>query len=56
MAVKASGKDFECHVCMVLEIDDDGRIRRIDEYYNKQWDDGVAEQDYTVLKGASMKL
>lgn len=54
--MKASGKDFKCHVCMVLEIDETGKIGRIDEYYNKKWDDGVQESDYAVLKGASLKL
>lgn len=55
VAVKASGKDFRCHVCMVMEINTEGKIKRIDEYYNKQWDDGVREGEYNVLKGASLK-
>lgn len=54
--MKASGKDFKCHVCMVMEIDQAGKICRIDEYYNKRWDDGVHESDYAVMKGASLKL
>jgi len=55
IAVKASGKDFKCHVCMIIQIDDLGKITRIDEYYNKQWDEGVREEEYLVLKGASLK-
>jgi hypothetical protein len=39
---------------MLIEIDGSGRITRIDEYYNKKWDEGVSEQLYTVLKGESM--
>lgn len=55
VAVKASGKDFVCHVCMVVEIGEDGKINRIDEYYNRRWDDGVAEREYAVMKGPSAK-
>lgn len=53
--MKASGNDFVCHVCMVMKIDDSGRIEKIDEYYNKRWDDGVAEEKYVTMKGASLK-
>ncbi|GAM91155.1 hypothetical protein ANO11243_092020 [Dothideomycetidae sp. 11243] len=49
--IKASGKEFECPVCMVMEIDDEGRITKIDEYYNKRWDEGVNPSGYTVMKG-----
>jgi ketosteroid isomerase-like protein len=55
VAVKATGKDFVCHVCMVIELDDDGKITRIDEYYNRRWDDGIEESEYAVMKGASTK-
>lgn len=55
VAVQASGKDFVCHVCMVLKIDEDALIREIDEYYNKRWDEGVGEGEYGVMKGASLK-
>lgn len=55
VAVKASGKDFRCHVLMLIEIDDQGLITRIDEYYNKRWDDGIREREYTVLDGPSTK-
>lgn len=40
---------------MVFQIDDNGKFTRIDEYYNKHWEDGVRDQDYLVMKGASMK-
>ena len=55
IAVKASEKDFKCHVCMIFDIDQSGKIRRIDEYYNKRWDDGIHETEYAVLKGASLR-
>lgn len=55
LAVKATGKDFKCHVCMIIQIDESGRLTRIDEYYNKHWEDGVPEQQYLVMSGASMK-
>lgn len=55
VAVKASGKDFKCHIGFVVDIDESGRIKRIDEYYNKRWDDGIPEQDYVVMKGDSLK-
>lgn len=38
-----------------MDIDENGKINRIDEYYNKRWDDGIPEQDYVVLTGDSMK-
>lgn len=50
VAVKASGRDFECHVCMIIAIDANGKITRIDEYYNKLWDQGIREDKYAVLK------
>lgn len=49
VAVKASGNDFKCHVCMIMEIDENGKIKRIDEYYNKLWDQGIQEDKYAVL-------
>jgi len=55
VAVKASGKEFVCHVCFVMAIDEEGKITRIDEYYNRRWDEGVAEEEYMVMRGASNK-
>lgn len=49
IAVKASGKDFVCHMCMVVAVDIDGKITRIDEYYNKKWDDGIRENNYIIM-------
>ena len=56
IAVKGTGKNFKAHVCMVLKIDDGGLITRIDEYYNRAWDEGVQESEYNVVRGASLKL
>ena len=50
VAVKGTGKNFKAHVCMVLKIDDDGLITRVDEYYNKRWDEGVVETEYKIMK------
>ncbi|KIW54463.1 hypothetical protein PV05_06819 [Exophiala xenobiotica] len=55
VAVKASGKDYVCHVCLIAEIDEQGRITKMDEYYNRRWDDGIPQEKYAVLKGASLK-
>lgn len=55
VAVKASGRVFECHVVMVMEIDEGGLVTRIDEYYNRRWDEGVREGEYAVVKGGSLK-
>lgn len=56
MAVKGTGKEFEAHVCMVLRIDGaTGKIERIDEYYNKLWDEGKNEASYVKMTGASIK-
>ena len=49
VAVKASGNEFMCHVCMIYRIDTDGLITRIDEYYTKNYDDGMGESEYKVL-------
>jgi hypothetical protein len=40
---------------MLIEIDQGGLVTRIDEYYNKKWDEGIREQQYAVIRGASMK-
>lgn len=50
VAVKATGKEFETHVCMVMTVEDDGRIRTIHEYYNRAWDDGKHESKYAVMR------
>ena len=55
VAVKASGKEYKCLVCMVMRISDEGMIERIDEYYNRRWDDGVAEEEYKIIKDGSLK-
>ncbi|KIW11628.1 hypothetical protein PV08_10930 [Exophiala spinifera] len=55
VVVKATGKDYVCHVCMVMEIDQDGLVTKVDEYYNRRWDDGVAQKDYVVMRGASIQ-
>jgi ketosteroid isomerase-like protein len=55
VAVKATGKDFECHVGMLMEVNEAGRITRINEYYNREWSDGIRQQQYTVMKGGSLK-
>jgi hypothetical protein len=39
---------------MVIEIDQHGQITRIDEYYNKKWDEGIGDEQYTVVSGASI--
>lgn len=58
--MKANGRDFVAHVLLLMEVDCDGEsgrglITKIDEYYNKAWWDGVGEDQYLVIKGASMK-
>jgi ketosteroid isomerase-like protein len=50
VALQASGKHFECHVCMVIEIDNQGKIVRIDEYYNKRWDEGRSKDRYVCMQ------
>ena len=40
---------------MIMQIDNSGSITRIDEYYNKNWDEGILEEEYVVLKGARPK-
>lgn len=40
---------------MVIEVSDEGKITRIDEYYTKIWEDSIHQEEYTVIKGASMK-
>lgn len=49
LALKASGRDFDCHVCMVIDIDDSLRITTIHEYYNKNWDQGISQDKYKVM-------
>ena len=54
-AVKVSGKKSKCHMCMVMEIDDEGKVGRIDEYYNKRWDDDTREEEYAVMRASSLE-
>lgn len=56
VAVRASASNFVCHVLMLLKVDDEsGQILSIDEYYNKHWEDGIAEERYIEMVGASIK-
>ena len=55
VAVKASGKDFVCHCCALIDIDTDGKITKIDEYYTKRWDDGTPQSEYKEIRGSSMR-
>ncbi|KAK3100951.1 hypothetical protein LTR53_018703, partial [Teratosphaeriaceae sp. CCFEE 6253] len=55
VAVKATGQAFECHVCMLIRVNEDKKIYRLDEYYNKQWDNGIAEEKYLLMKGKSIR-
>ncbi|KAK3707450.1 hypothetical protein LTR37_012092 [Vermiconidia calcicola] len=55
VAVKATGKAFECHICMLIRVNEAGKIYRLDEYYNKQWDNGIAEEKYLIMKGQSIQ-
>ena len=41
---------------MVMSIGEDGKIKRIDEYYHKFWDEGVRETEYTRMEGGSLKV
>lgn len=50
VAVKASGKEFETHLCCIMRFDERSRIKRIDEYYTRNWDEGTAEEQYRILK------
>lgn len=56
VVVEAHGKDFKNHVCFVVDIDKDGLIRKIDEYYNRIWEDGIPADMYKRIDGPSMKL
>ena len=40
---------------MVMKIDEDGLIERIDEYYNRRWDEGIPEADYFRMRGSGLK-
>ena len=51
VVVKASGKRFENHICFVLNINEEGFITKIQEYYNKAWDNGVHMDKYTRMSG-----
>ncbi|KAF7191927.1 hypothetical protein HII31_06737 [Pseudocercospora fuligena] len=46
IAVKASGKRFVTPIFTTFGFDDAGKIKRIDEFYTKNWDDGVEEGEY----------
>jgi hypothetical protein len=54
LSMKATNKTFATTVGMVLKIDEDGKILRIDEY-DRKWEDGIPESEYVVMEGGKKK-
>ena len=50
VAVKATGKTFVTPISTVFMFDVDGKITRIDEFYTKNWWDGVEEEAYRIVR------
>ncbi|MCJ1354341.1 MAG: hypothetical protein MMC33_004329 [Icmadophila ericetorum] len=48
---KASGRRWNCHVCFVLGVDEEGRVERVDEYFPRDFDEGVGVDGYVVRHG-----
>lgn len=47
----ASGKTFRANVLILLKINEEGKIQRVDEYYTATLDEGVDVEDYKLLDG-----
>ena len=45
----ASGKSFQANVLILLRINDDGKIERVDEYYTATLDEGVDLKSYSLM-------
>ena len=56
IVAKAKGQEFTMHVCTVVEVNEEGKTTRVDDYYNKVWEDGIPQAEYVVMKGASIKV
>ena len=45
----ASGKSFQTNVLVLLRINDDDKIERVDEYYTATLDQGVDLEGYLLM-------
>ena len=41
IVVKAKGQKLTTHVCMVVEVNEEGKITRVDECYDKVRENGI---------------
>ena len=56
---RASGKSFQTNVLILLHINGDGKIERVDEYYTATLDQGVDLKGYPLMnsnKSGTVKL
>ncbi|KAL9117260.1 MAG: hypothetical protein Q9187_006206 [Circinaria calcarea] len=53
-AREATGKRFATHVCFVLGIDEEGKIKKVDEYLPMDFDDGTDVDGYKVRDGRAV--
>lgn len=49
----ASGKDFQANSLIMLGIDEDGKIQRVDEYYTATLDECKGLEHYTLMSAGS---
>ncbi|USW46957.1 hypothetical protein Slin15195_G002760 [Septoria linicola] len=49
VAVKATGQTFEIPIYTLFRFDEQAEVSRIDEYYTKNWYDGLPESKYRIL-------
>lgn len=45
----ASGKTFQTNVLILLHINEDGKIEKVDEYYTATLDQGVDTEGYSLM-------
>ena len=51
----ASGKTFRANVLILLKINEERKIQRVDEYYTATLDEGVDVKNYKLLGGEKQK-
>lgn len=51
----ASGKTFRANVLILLKINEERKIQRVDEYYTATLDEGVDVKNYKLLNGEKRK-
>lgn len=53
--MKGSGREFNTHIALFIQVSTAGKITRIDEYDHRYWDEGKPEEEYAKVGSVSSK-